>query len=165
MPQRPLVAIVDDDKSIRNATQDLLKAAGFSTATFEDAESFLGSASRASAACVVADMRMPGMTGLELYQALLASGRGIPTVIITAHPEELTQARARSRNHLLSHKAVRTGRASRVCTRSAREVANAPGYTKVLGDYPARQSPDTTAQSRCTSSQWRADRHALNLAP
>jgi FixJ family two-component response regulator len=95
MPEWPLVAIVDDDKSIRNATQDLLKAAGFATATFEDAESFLGSASRASAACVVADMRMPGRTGLELYQELVASGDGIPTVIITAHPEALTQARAR----------------------------------------------------------------------
>jgi len=95
MSEGPLVAIVDDDKSIRNATQDLLKAAGFSTATFEDAESFLGSASRASAACVVADMRMPGMTGLELYQALVASGEHIPTVIITAHPEELSRARAR----------------------------------------------------------------------
>jgi FixJ family two-component response regulator len=95
MPETPLVAIVDDDKSIRNATQDLLKAAGFSTATFADAESFLGSASRASAACVVADMRMPGRSGLELYQELVASGRGIPTVIITAHPQELTQARAR----------------------------------------------------------------------
>ena len=56
------------DKSIRNGTCDLLKAAGFSTATFEDAESLLGSVSRVSAACVVADMRMPGMTGLELYQ-------------------------------------------------------------------------------------------------
>jgi FixJ family two-component response regulator len=95
MPNGPLVAIVDDDKSIRDATQNLLRAAGFSTAAFEDAESFLGSASRASASCVVADMRMRGMTGLELYQELLASGRGIPTVIITAHPEELTQARAR----------------------------------------------------------------------
>jgi FixJ family two-component response regulator len=95
MPQGPLVAIVDDDKSIRNATQDLLKAAGFSTAGFEDAESFLCSAIRASAVCVVTDMRMPGMTGLELYQQLVASGHIIPTVIITAHPEELTQARAR----------------------------------------------------------------------
>ena len=95
MAERPLVAIVDDDQSLRNATRDLLKAAGFSTATFEDAESFLGSASRASAACLVADMRMPGMTGLELYQALVASGDRIPTVIITAHPEELTQSRAR----------------------------------------------------------------------
>ena len=95
MAERPLVAIVDDDKSIRSATRDLLKAAGFSTATFEDAETFLGSASRASAACLVADMRMPGMSGLELYQVLVASGERIPTVIITAHPEELTQARAR----------------------------------------------------------------------
>lgn len=94
MREGPLVAIVDDDKSIRNATQDLLRAEGFFTATFEDAESFLGSASRASVACVVADMRMPGMTGLELYQRLVASGQSIPTVIITAHPEELTQARA-----------------------------------------------------------------------
>jgi len=95
MAERPLVVIVDDDQSLRNATRDLLKAAGFSTATFEDAESFLGSASRASAACLVADMRMPGMTGLELYQALVASGDRIPTVIITAHPEERTQSRAR----------------------------------------------------------------------
>ena len=95
MPEGALVAIVDDDKSIRNATQDLLKAAGFSTATFEDAESFLGSASRATAACLVADMRMPGMSGVELYQTLVASGHGIPTVIITAHPEEVTQARGR----------------------------------------------------------------------
>lgn len=95
MAERPLVAIVDDDESIRNATRDLLRAVGFSTATFEDAESFLGSTSRASAACVVADIRMPGMTGLELYQALVASGDGIPTVIITAHPEDATRSRAR----------------------------------------------------------------------
>jgi FixJ family two-component response regulator len=95
MAERPLVAIVDDDMSIRNATRDLLRAAGFSAATFEDAESFFGSANRANAACLVTDMRMPGMSGLELYQALVASGADIPTVIITAHPEDLTQSRAR----------------------------------------------------------------------
>jgi FixJ family two-component response regulator len=95
MAGKPLVAVVDDDKSIRNATRDLLRSAGFSIATFEDAESFLASASRAAAACLVADMRMPGMTGLELYEALVASGNGIPTVLITAHPEEMTQSRAR----------------------------------------------------------------------
>jgi FixJ family two-component response regulator len=55
--QRPLVAIVDDDESIRHATRDLLRAAGFFTATYEDAESFLRSESRATAACVVADIR------------------------------------------------------------------------------------------------------------
>ena len=95
MAERPLVAIVDDDPSFRNATSNLLKSAGFSTAIFEDAESFLGSPSRAAAACVIADMRMPGMTGLELYQTLVASGEGVPTVLITAHPEEATQTRAR----------------------------------------------------------------------
>ena len=92
---RPLVAIVDDDKSHRNATGDLLRAAGFSTAAFEDAHSFLESGSRANAACVVADMRMPGMTGLELYRALVASGDCIPTVLVTAHPEDVTRAHAR----------------------------------------------------------------------
>lgn len=96
MADRPLVAVVDDDKSIRNATSDLLKAAGFNPAAFEDAESFLGWPTRASVACLVADMRMPGMSGLELYEALAAAGHAIPTVIITAHPEELTQARARA---------------------------------------------------------------------
>ena len=95
MTENPLVVVVDDDRSIRNATRDLLKAAGFSTATFEDAESFLASASRTTAACLVADMRMPGMTGLELYEALVASGNSIPTVLITAHPEDVTQTRAR----------------------------------------------------------------------
>ena len=95
MREGPLVVIVDDDKSIRRATQDLLKAAGFATAAFDGAESFLASPSRASAACLVADMRMPRMSGLDLYRQLVASGNGIPTVIITAHPEELTQSRAR----------------------------------------------------------------------
>ena len=95
MAKRPLVAIVDDDKSFRGATRDLLRAAGFSTATYEDAESFLSGSDVATTACLVADMRMPGMTGLELYQTLVASGKDIPTVIITAHPEEVTQSRAR----------------------------------------------------------------------
>jgi FixJ family two-component response regulator len=95
MLDRPLVAIVDDDPSIRTATQDLLKAAGFSTAVFEDAESFLASASRSNAACLVADMRMPGMTGVELYRQLIATGDGIPTVIITAHPQDVAPIRAR----------------------------------------------------------------------
>ncbi|MDB5927775.1 MAG: response regulator receiver protein [Betaproteobacteria bacterium] len=95
MAKKPLVAIVDDDSSFRNATRTLLNSAGFSTATFEDAASFLGSSTRAAAVCLVTDMRMPGMSGLELYLALVASGDGIPTVLITAHPEDVTRARAR----------------------------------------------------------------------
>ena len=95
MIDRPLVAIVDDDESQARATHSLLRAAGFATAAFSDAESFLASATRASTACLVADMRMPGMSGLELYQALVASGERIPTVLITAYPEDITRSRAR----------------------------------------------------------------------
>lgn len=94
MPEGPLIAVVDDDLSIRNATQDLLKAAGFSAAIFGNALSFLDSPIRDRVACLVADMRMPGMTGLELHEHLALSGAGIPTVIISAHPQEVTRERA-----------------------------------------------------------------------
>lgn len=95
MPEGPLIAVVDDDSSIRIATQDLLNAAGFSSFTFENAKSFLGSPVRSSFDCLVTDMRMPGMTGLELHEQLAASGNGIPTVIITAHPVAHLRKRAR----------------------------------------------------------------------
>ena len=94
MPEGPLIAVVDDDLSIRNATQDLLKAAGYLTASFGNATSFLDAPIRANVACLVADIRMPGMSGLHLHEHLAASGAGIPTIIITAHPGELTRERA-----------------------------------------------------------------------
>jgi FixJ family two-component response regulator len=94
MPDGPLVAVVDDDRSIRNATQDLLRAAGYSTATFGNATTFLDSPLRPSVACLVADVQMPGMTGLDLHEYLESSGAGIPTVIITAHPGEMTAEHA-----------------------------------------------------------------------
>ena len=95
MPEGPLIAVVDDDRSICNSTQDLLKAAGFSTFTFGNAKSFLGSPLRASVACLVTDMQMPGMSGLELHEHLAVTGTGIPTVIITAHATALLRERAR----------------------------------------------------------------------
>jgi FixJ family two-component response regulator len=95
MPEDPLIAVVDDDRSIRNATQDLLNAAGYTSLTFENAKCFLGSSARANVVCLVADMRMPGMSGLELHEHLAGSGNGIPTVIITAHPDEHARERAR----------------------------------------------------------------------
>ena len=95
MSSTPLVAIVDDDESLRDATSNLLQAAGFSTATFADAETFLKSVGEPRAACVVADMRMPGMSGLELHQHLVASGAPIPTILITAYPSDATRSRAR----------------------------------------------------------------------
>ena len=95
MSKSPLVAIVDDDHSIRAGIQDLFRAAGYCALTFDSAESFLASPLRETVACLVTDMRMSGMSGLDLFRSIVATGRGIPTIIITAHVRELTEARAR----------------------------------------------------------------------
>jgi FixJ family two-component response regulator len=92
----PLVAIVDDDEPMRRATSNLLESAGFATAIFPDAAAFLGSTQRPAVSCLVTDMRMPGMSGLELHESLVASGSVIPTVLITAYPDETTRLRARN---------------------------------------------------------------------
>ena len=95
MYEDTLIAIVDDDESLRGATDNLLQAEGFATATVADAESFLASAERRSAACVVADMRMPGMTGLEMHGELASGGGPIPTVLVTAFADDDLRRRAR----------------------------------------------------------------------
>jgi FixJ family two-component response regulator len=90
----PLIAIVDDDESIRDTTKDLLESAGYSAAVFARAASLLQSRRLSQVCCLIADMRMPKMTGLELHQHLVASNRVIPTILMTAYPDERAQARA-----------------------------------------------------------------------
>jgi FixJ family two-component response regulator len=80
-----LIAIVDDDKSVQNALQDLVEAEGLSARCFGSAEEFLESGERHKAACLVADIRMPGMSGLELQAKLNAEHCRIPIIFITAH--------------------------------------------------------------------------------
>ena len=94
MPQGPLVAIVDDDESIRNTTKDLLESAGYSAAVFPHAASLLKSRRLSRVRCLIADMRMPKMTGLELHHHLVASNLAIPTILMTAYPDERTQTQA-----------------------------------------------------------------------
>ena len=94
MPKGPLVAIVDDDESIRNTTKDLLESAGFSAAVFAGAASLLKSRRLSRISCLIADIRMPKMTGLELHQLLVASNRAIPMILMTAYPDDRTQAQA-----------------------------------------------------------------------
>ncbi|HVM96140.1 MAG TPA: response regulator [Candidatus Acidoferrales bacterium] len=94
MPKKPLIAVVDDDESMRRTTKDLLESAGFRAATFKSAESFLKSSRRSGVACLITDMRMPGISGLALPDRLVASGTPIPTIIVTAYPEDGAQARA-----------------------------------------------------------------------
>jgi FixJ family two-component response regulator len=94
VPKRPLVAIVDDDQSMRDTTKDLLESAGFSAATFASAAGLLKSRRLNRVCCLIADMRIGDMTGLELHQHLVASNRAIPTILITAYAHERVRAQA-----------------------------------------------------------------------
>jgi FixJ family two-component response regulator len=80
-----IVAIVDDDDLMRSAIEGLLKAVGLPTRAFASAEEFLTSGQQHHAACLIADVSMPGMSGLDLQAALNAEQIGIPTIFITAH--------------------------------------------------------------------------------
>ena len=80
-----LVAIVDDDESVRSALHGLLKAVGLPTLTFASAEEFLRSSQQHQTACLIVDIRMPGLSGLELQAKLNAEHCRIPTIFITAH--------------------------------------------------------------------------------
>jgi FixJ family two-component response regulator len=80
-----LIAIVDDDESLQSALQDLIESDGLSALCFGSAEQFLDSEARHKAACLIADIRMPGMSGLELQAKLKAEGCRIPIIFATAH--------------------------------------------------------------------------------
>jgi FixJ family two-component response regulator len=88
-----LIAIVDDDASVCEALESLLKSIGFSTASFTSARSFLDSSQFSNVSCVVLDVSMPNMDGLEL-QRHLASTNPIPVIFMTAHRDEKTRDRA-----------------------------------------------------------------------
>lgn len=89
-----LIAVVDDDDSAREAAVSLVRALGFAASGFRSAAEFLGSGEMARTACLITDVRMPGMGGLDLHRHLVASGLLIPTVLVTAFPDETTRARA-----------------------------------------------------------------------
>lgn len=94
MPKKIVIAVVDDDRSLREALTGLMKSLGYRTIAFPSAQAFLNSNQRHSAACLIADVQMPGTTGPELHEQLIASGKPIPTILITAYPDEKMQARA-----------------------------------------------------------------------
>src|ERR1700740_583433 len=80
-----VVAVIDDDESVRTALQELLKSVGLAARSFASAEEFLESGVQRQAGCLIADIRMPGMSGLELQAKLNADRCRIPTIFITAH--------------------------------------------------------------------------------
>ena len=89
----PVVAIVDDDRSVQRSIKDLMESAGMSVRCFGSAAEFLASDQRTQAGCLVADIRMPGMSGIQLH-AKLAEGSRIPTIFITAHGDAEVRTQA-----------------------------------------------------------------------
>ncbi len=92
--QTTIIAIVDDDPAVRRGTSGLLKSLGFSAIEFSSAEEFLNSGRAKDLSCVITDVRMPGMSGVELQDRLIAAGHKVPIIFMTAFPEERTKARA-----------------------------------------------------------------------
>ena len=88
------VLVVDDDASVRRSLARLLRSAGYQVVTFESARDFLERADCAAAACLVLDVRMPGPSGLDLYEALVNGGYRIPAVFITGHGDASMALRA-----------------------------------------------------------------------
>ena len=83
-----VISIVDDDASVRQALDDLIRSAGLRAATFASAEEFLRSDRTQTTACLILDLRMPGMDGRELHEQLLREGYRIPVILLTAHVDD-----------------------------------------------------------------------------
>jgi FixJ family two-component response regulator len=92
--ERPLVGIVDDDEDVRSAIHAVLKSEGFTTLAFASAQEFLRCGKRADTACLIVDINMPGMCGLELLAKLADDGERTPVIFITAYGSERTRTRA-----------------------------------------------------------------------
>jgi FixJ family two-component response regulator len=94
MAKPTLISVVEDDQPFRESMKKLMTALGYTVEAFPSAADFLASPLLAETACLVSDVHMPGMTGIELHRHLLAAGRRIPTILVTAYPDEVTRKRA-----------------------------------------------------------------------
>jgi FixJ family two-component response regulator len=89
-----MIAIVDDDRSVREAAKTLVGSLGYATAAFASAEEFLESGRLRETACLITDVQMPGMSGVDLHDHLTANGHSTPVIFVTAYPEESVRVRA-----------------------------------------------------------------------
>ncbi len=94
MANLPLISVVDDDESVRESLSGLIRSVGFGVLVFASAEELLTSDRLPDTDCLILDVRMPGMNGLELQRQLAASHMSIPVIFITAHGDEETRVRA-----------------------------------------------------------------------
>lgn len=94
--QVPMITIIDDDESVRLATESLVRSLGLGASVFASAEDFLMSPERHSTACVITDVQMPGMSGVDLQARLRTEGDQLPLIFITAFPEERIRNQVRA---------------------------------------------------------------------
>ena len=94
MPKRSLVSVVEDDQFFRESMRRLMRSLGYSVEAFASAADFLASPRLAETACLIADVNMPAMSGIELYRHFGDAGRAIPTILVTAYPNDAERARA-----------------------------------------------------------------------
>jgi FixJ family two-component response regulator len=94
MPKASLVSVVEDDQFFRESMRRLMRSLGYTVEAFPSAADFLASPRLVETACLIADVHMPAMTGLELYRHLIAAGYPIPTILVTAYPDDDVRARA-----------------------------------------------------------------------
>jgi FixJ family two-component response regulator len=94
LKHKPLIVVVDDDQSVREALENLISSVGFEVKSFASAEHFLDSETPLQTDCAILDVRLPGISGLELQQRLAADPRSIPIIIITAQGDDKTHDKA-----------------------------------------------------------------------
>ena len=94
MAKRTLISVVEDDEPFRESMKKLMRVLGYTVEAFPSAADFLASPLISATACLVTDVQMPGMTGLELHRHLVDAGHRIPTILVTAYPDEITRDRA-----------------------------------------------------------------------
>jgi FixJ family two-component response regulator len=86
-----MISIIDDDVCVREATAGIIRSLGYALATYASAEDFLGSDHVNNTSCLITDVHLPGLSGVELYQHLRGDGFAAPTIFVTGHPDETTR--------------------------------------------------------------------------
>jgi FixJ family two-component response regulator len=94
MPKTSLVTVVEDDRYFRESMRRLMRSLGYPVEVFSSATDFLASRRLLETACLIADVQMPAMSGLDLHRSLVAAGQAIPTILVTAYPNDVDRARA-----------------------------------------------------------------------
>jgi FixJ family two-component response regulator len=129
MSNSSVVSVVEDDQFFRESMRRLMRSLGYSVEAFPSAADFLASPRLVETACLIADVQMPAMTGLELHRRLIAAGYAIPTILVTAYPDDGVRARALSDGVVCYLRKPVDEKHLMRCLRAALDAGEPPGET------------------------------------